>query len=66
MEIFQKVRTPLGVSGIIVKIEVPFNGLYYSSEKATCVIWFGVRDDCTWVSREYSVREIEMLNVLPL
>jgi len=56
----QQVKTEDGI-GIIVNLEYPFNGLYISFERGTCVVWFGM--GCgdignPWVSRSYNLIDL--------
>ena len=62
----QKVKTPEGI-GIIVELKIPFNGLYYSEEKAYAVVWFPEEErdkqkDRRLVSWAYDLTELEPLN----
>lgn len=44
--------------GIIVKIEMPFNGLYIEPEKSKAVIWFGTESVNGFISKEYRLKEL--------
>lgn len=55
----QEVETPIG-KGIIVKLVMPFNGLYISSNISFAVVWFSTSDSKDgWVNREFSLSEIK-------
>ena len=55
----QLVTTKQG-RGIIVKLEMPTNGLYISPERTTITVWFGCGNDSErWVQLLYSIAELE-------
>lgn len=62
----QEVITALG-RGIIVKIEMPFNGLYISPERGTAVVWFstmglGTRD-YKWITFSFKLNELHEIRI---
>lgn len=57
----EEVDTPIG-RGIIVSMEMPFNGLYLSPQKAIAVVWFSTTDSINgWVSREFRLPELKKI-----
>jgi hypothetical protein len=44
--------------GILVKLEMPFNGLYISPERAECLVWFSTDSKNGWVTHEFKLTEI--------
>ena len=62
---FQEVNTKDG-RGILVSIDTPHNGLYVEFSRAKATVWYGVRNDICdggrWVSREYSLKDLEEWN----
>ena len=55
----QEVKTEIG-KGIVVKIEMHFNGLYLSPESAMCVVWFSTSSSKSgWVSRSFRISEVK-------
>ena len=57
----QEVETKDG-KGIIVKLEMEFNGLYISPERSRAIVWFStekaVLDGTKWVNASYSLSEL--------
>ena len=54
----QEVLTPIG-KGIVVRIEMMYNGLYLSPEWSKVVVWFSTSDSKDgWVSHEYNISEL--------
>jgi hypothetical protein len=55
----QEVETPIG-KGIIVKLSMPHNGLYISSNISFATIWFSTSESKSgWVNKEFSLSEIK-------
>jgi len=55
----QEVKTEIG-KGIVVKIEMSFNGLYLSPEQAMCVVWFSTSSTKNgWVSKSFRISEVK-------
>jgi len=65
LRIFQEVNTEDG-RGIIVSISTPHNGLYVDFERSRATVWYGmdksVYNGCRWVSKEYSLKDLEEWN----
>jgi len=61
IRIFQDVNTPCGV-GKVINVDTPFNGLYFSYDQTQCTIWFGPNGSTKWISRQYSLKQIEEWN----
>ena len=66
----QLVETLHGI-GIIVKLEMPFNGLYTSPQETSAVVWYGkgkgIKKKSKWISFTYNIQElhtVEKLNKL--
>lgn len=56
----QEVKTPIG-KGIIVKINMHFNGLYISPQTSTAVVWFSTMEAKDgWVNKEFRLSELEI------
>ena len=56
----QEVKTKDG-NGIIVKLEMEWNGLYLSPERSKAQVWFGTRSETTkWISDTYSLKELNV------
>lgn len=56
----QEVKTPIG-KGIVVKIEMEFNGLYIIPERSIAVVWFSTSDaKCGWVCNNYKFSELQI------
>jgi hypothetical protein len=57
----QEVETKDG-KGIIVKLEMDFNGLYISPERSRAIVWFSTKkaflDGTKWVNASYSLSEL--------
>jgi len=54
-----QVLTPIGL-GILVAMQIPFNGLYVEPEAAMCVVWFSTESaKGGFVSREFKLSEIK-------
>ena len=54
----QEVETDIG-NGIIVSLDMEFNGLYLSPESARCVVWFSTSDSKDgWVSKSFKLSEL--------
>lgn len=41
---------------------MPSNGLYISPERSKAIVWFGVKENNTWVQRSYSLQELTEYN----
>jgi hypothetical protein len=54
----QEVETEHGI-GIIVELNMEYNGLYLSPERSKCVVWFSTETATPWVNREYRLLEIK-------
>lgn len=55
----QEVETPIG-KGIIVHIQMEWNGLYIQPERSGAVIWFST--SCSkngWVSKEFKLSDLK-------
>jgi hypothetical protein len=65
LRIFQEVNTEDG-RGILVSITTPHNGLYVEFDRANATVWYGtdnaVYNGCRWITREYSLKELEEWN----
>jgi len=61
LHLSQKVRTQHGI-GIIVNLNIPFNGLYLSPERAEAVVWYGTEKNefgnNRWVSFTHKLQDI--------
>lgn len=58
----QEVETDIGV-GIIVSIEMPYNGLYISPERTMCVVWFSTEGaKGGFVNRQFKISELKPVN----
>jgi hypothetical protein len=56
----QEVKTKDG-NGIIVKLEMEWNGLYISPERSKAQIWFGTGSKTTkWISDTYSLKDLNV------
>ena len=56
----QEVKTKDG-NGIIVKLEMEWNGLYLSPERSKGQVWFGTGNKNTkWLSDTYSLNELNL------
>ena len=54
----QEVQTPFG-KGIIVEMEMDFNGLYIRPEVASVIVWFSTRNSKNgWVTHSFRLNEI--------
>lgn len=57
----QEVQTKDG-KGIIVKIEMEWNGLYISPERSIAVVWYSTDDtQCKWVNKQYTLNELNVV-----
>jgi hypothetical protein len=57
----QEVETKDG-KGIIVKLEMEWNGLYLSPERSRCIVWFStVNTKNKWVNAEYRLSELNVV-----
>jgi hypothetical protein len=57
----QEVQTKDG-KGIIVKVEMEWNGLYISPERSRAVVWYSTADtQCKWVNKEYTLNELNVV-----
>jgi hypothetical protein len=55
----QEVETKDG-KGLIVKLEMEWNGLYVSPERSKAVVWFSTRNDNTkWVNASYKLSDLK-------
>lgn len=55
----QEVKTPIGI-GIIVMLQIPYNGLHIMTDKATAVVWFGVETaKGGFSSKSFNLSEID-------
>ena len=66
LRIFQEVNTEDG-RGILVSISTPHNGLYVEFDRSRATVWYGMDKaklytSFNWISREYSLRELEEWN----
>jgi hypothetical protein len=60
----QEVMTEHGV-GIIVRLEIPTNGLYICQEIAECTVWFGTEDSKDgWVKKSFNLTEIKGIDLI--
>lgn len=58
----QEVETDKG-KGIIVGLNMPYNGLYISTEQAKAIVWFSMDTfPREWVTCSYSLSELNKLN----
>ena len=56
----QEVKTKDG-KGIIVKLEMEWNGLYISPERIKAQVWFGTGSKTTkWISDTYSLKDLNV------
>lgn len=56
----QEVDTEIG-RGIIVLLEMNFNGLYLLPETSTAVVWFSTSDSKSgWVSKSFKLSELKV------
>jgi len=57
----QEVQTKDG-KGIIVKIEMEWNGLYISPERSRAVVWYSTSDEQNrWVNASYGLSELNVV-----
>ena len=57
----QEVKTPDG-TGIIVKMEMDYNGLYISPEKSYAVVWYGTsKRENRWVNARYKLTDLNVV-----
>lgn len=58
----QQVETEHGI-GIIVSMNMPFNGLYIRPEVSECTVWYGMQDDRShrWVSSTHKLTELKQI-----
>ena len=70
LRIFQEVNTEDG-RGLLISIETPFNGLYVEFDRSRATVWYGMdkflspigdKGHTRWISREYSLKELEEWN----
>jgi hypothetical protein len=70
LRIFQEVNTEDG-RGILVSIDTPHNGLYVEFDRSKATVWYGtykavelsgVGYGGRWISREYSLKDLEEWN----
>jgi hypothetical protein len=70
LRIFQEVNTEDG-RGILVSITTPHNGLYVEFDRSRATVWYGMdkflspigdKGHTRWISREYSLKELEEWN----
>lgn len=55
----QEVKTPDG-KGIIVNIEMPYNGLYIEPHRCRAVVWYSTMGAANgWVSKPYDLSELK-------
>ena len=49
-----RIKTPDGV-GTLIEVKCPNNGLYYTPENASCLMWYGTGNGTGngWVTKEY-------------
>lgn len=60
----QEVVTPIG-RGIIIRMEMPSNGLYLSPEKATAIVWFSTEAaQQGWVQKEFALDELKDIIII--
>lgn len=58
----QTVETPDG-TGVIVHMNMDYNGLYIRPETARCTVWFSMDDAFKrWSSMSYSLTELKEYN----
>ncbi|MCK9446963.1 hypothetical protein M0Q50_08955 [bacterium] len=62
----QEINTIYG-KGIIVKLDMPFNGLYIEPERTTVTVWFGTENagndgisGSRWVSRAFDIDDVDI------
>jgi len=47
--------------GLIVKLEMEWNGLYISPERSKAVVWFSTADkQSKWVNKEYRLSDLNV------
>lgn len=57
----QEVDTPVG-RGIVVSMQMEFNGLYLSPERSTAILWFSTSEARGgWVSKQFNLSELKIL-----
>ena len=63
LKLYQEVNTKDG-RGLLISVETPFNGLYVEFDRAKAVVWYrnSVYDGGKWISREYSLKDLEEWN----
>ena len=65
LRIFQEVNTEDG-RGMLVSISTPHNGVCVEFDRAKATVWQGIDEavyNCArWISREYSLKELEECN----
>jgi hypothetical protein len=61
----EEVITPLGI-GLIVQLDVPFNGLYVSPVCGEVVVWFSteraVEEGIKWVNHKFPINKIKKIS----
>lgn len=56
----QEVKTPIG-KGIVVKIEMQYNGLYIMPERSSAVVWFSTDNSKEgWICKEFFLTELQI------
>ena len=55
----QEVKTELG-NGIVVKLEMNYNGLYLSPLNSLAVVWFGTGEYNGWVTHSFRVCDLKI------
>ena len=59
----QEVDTPVG-RGIVVSMQMDFNGLYLSPEMSEAVVWFStVESKGGWVNKQFKLSELKTLKI---
>jgi hypothetical protein len=57
----QEVKTSDG-TGIIVKMQMDYNGLYISPEKSYAVVWYGTsKRESRWVNARYKLTDLNVV-----
>jgi hypothetical protein len=60
----QEVDTPIG-RGIVVSIQMAYNGLYLSPEKSTAIVWFSTSEaKGGFVNKQFSLSELKTPQII--
>ena len=56
----QEVSTPIG-KGIVVSIEMDYNGLNLNPYRTMVTVWYGTeRDTCGWLKKTFNISDVKI------